>query len=224
MRRFLASVLPSAQHPIVTLDVGVSHHLLRVTGIAPGEAVELFDGQGSGCEAVLEAVCAGRAVMRWSGERAVAVLPSRWLLAGMLRGPAFDTVIRMATELGVEHIWPVLLSRSVARGDRMARWERIAAAAAGQSGRAALPQLRSPAPLDRCLAALPDRIRRLVFLPGAPLTTPSPAPTALLLGCEGGLTGAETEAALEAGFTPAGLGMLTLRADTAAVAALSRLL
>ncbi|MFT5682915.1 MAG: 16S rRNA (uracil1498-N3)-methyltransferase [Myxococcota bacterium] len=222
MRRFLSPTLPRPEQAL-SLDAGVSHHILRVTGIAPGEAITLFDGQGRVCEAVLEGVEAGRAVVRWSGAGEAHMLPQRWLLMGLLKRPAFDGVIRMATELGVSAIWPVQLSRSVPQGGRLDRWQRIAAAAAGQSGRTDIPDIQPARSLSACLAALPAGTVGRVYVPGAVRLERNIGPAAALLGAEGGLTPAEIALTAEAGFMPAGLGSLTLRADTAAVAALSNL-
>jgi 16S rRNA (uracil1498-N3)-methyltransferase len=222
MRRFLSPELPAPDHTIA-LDPGVSHHILRVTGIAPGEAMVLFDGQGGVCEVVLEGVEVGRAVVRWTGEGETRELADRWLLAGLLKRPAFETVVRMATELGVRAIWPVQLSRSVPQGVRVDRWERIAASAAEQCGRTDVPEILSARSLSECLAALPAGVSGRVFVPGARRLARCEGPVAALLGPEGGLTPAEIALATEAGFLSAGLGPLTLRADTAAVAALSSL-
>ena len=64
MRRFLSATLPSSEQTVL-LDTEVSHHLLRVVGIAPLEQVELFDGQGLGCVACLQSVQNGLAEMAW---------------------------------------------------------------------------------------------------------------------------------------------------------------
>ncbi|MEL6349125.1 MAG: RsmE family RNA methyltransferase [Myxococcota bacterium] len=223
MRRFLTPRLPTSDAP-ATLSAAVSHHLLRVAGIAPDEIVELFDGQGGVCQAILQDVAEGRATLRFVAPVQPPQRPARWLLAGLLTGPAFDQVVRMSTELGVDHLCPVLLSRSIARGDRMKRWVRISESAAAQSGRAIFPTLYPPAPLTRALDRLPHNIDGRVFVPGASAAAPAPGPAAALLGPEGGLTNPEIEEALDAGFQMAGLGPLVLRADTAAVAALARLI
>ena len=222
VRRFLSPQLPTVD-AVIALEAGVSHHILRVTGIAPGESIELFDGQGGVCEAVLEGVDAGCARVRWAGAGTTLSLPPRWLLMGLLKRQSFDSVVRMATELGAGAIWPVQLSRCVPKGGRLDRWERIAAAAAGQCGRTSLPDLQPARSLADCLAALPEGVSGRVFVPGAQRQPRLAGPAAALLGCEGGLTPAEIALAAEAGFLPAGLGPLTLRADTAAVAALSGL-
>ena len=223
MRRFLSAQLPG-EGAALALPERVSHHILRVTGIAPGEAIELFDGQGRVCLAVLERVESGRAVVRWSAPGQVPDLPcQRWLLMGLLKRSAFDTVIRMATELGVTAIWPVQLSRSVPQGGRLDRWERIAGAAASQCKRIDVPKIMPARKLADCLAALPVGVVGRVYMPGADRLPGVMTPAAALLGPEGGLTPAEIMLAVEAGFLPAGLGPLTLRADTAAAAALSTL-
>lgn len=222
MRRFLSPLLPDVD-TVISLEASVSHHILRVTGIAPGESIELFDGQGGVCQAVLEGVEGGLARVRWAGEINALVLPPRWLLMGLLKRQTFDGVVRMATELGVSAIWPVQLSRSVPKGGRLDRWERIAAAAAGQCGRTSLPDIQPARRLVDCLAALPEGVSGRVYVPGAQRQPRLAGPAAALLGCEGGLDPAEISLAAEAGFLPAGLGPLTLRADTAAVSALSGL-
>lgn len=223
MRRFLCATLPAPSAPR-RLSAAVSHHLLRVAGIAPGEPVELFNGRGGACRAELLSVSGGIAEMGFLSDVPAPERPERWLLVGMTKGPALDLIVRLATELGADHICPVLLRRSVARGDRRDRWERIAKSAAAQCGRQRLPRLVAPAGLEAALAALPAGIEGRVAVPGAPTLAAVDGPAALLLGPEGGLTDEEVEQAVAAGFVPAGLGPLVLRADTAAAAGLARLL
>jgi 16S rRNA (uracil1498-N3)-methyltransferase len=224
MRRFLTPRIPVAGEP-VTLDAAVSHHLLRVTGIAPGETVELFDGQGGACLAALERVDDGRAVLSGLGSApGREVDQTLWLLAAQLRPTAFDTLIRMATEMGVSRIIPVHSARVVARGDRRERWNRIAGQAAGQSGRGAVPEVSPPLSLEAAMAGVPETMRRIVCVPGAEPLVGTSEPVAVLTGPEGGFAQDEIAAAVAAGFLPAGLGLTVLRADTAGVVALSRIL
>lgn len=223
MRRFLCATLPTPDAPRV-LSAKASHHLLRVVGIAPDEPVELFDGRGVVCRATLLSVSDGLAKMGFLEAVTPPGRPERWLLMGLTKGAAFDVVVRMSTELGVDHILPVRLRRSVGLGDRRPRWERIAASAAAQCGRGVLPEISSPSSLEEAMAVLPEGIARRVCLPGAPSLVSEAGPAALLLGPEGGLTDAEVAVVLEAGFEPGGLGSLVLRAETAAAAGLARLL
>jgi 16S rRNA (uracil1498-N3)-methyltransferase len=221
MRRFRAPALPGPGGELL-LEAEASHHLLRVTGIGPGEVVELYDGKGGEAEAALLRVEAGRARLQQTTPNRWQELAPLWLLPALLRGPAFDLVLRMGTELGATVIWPVLAERSVARGERLERWERVVEAAATQCGRASLPELRPAAPLSEQAAAAGPPMARRIFQPGA---APQPAEAgalALWLGPEGGWSRAELAQAEGLGLSPAGLGPLTLRADTAAIVAMAR--
>src|SRR5699024_1577787 len=112
------------------------------------------------------------------------------------------------------HIHPFLAARSVAKGDRRDRWERIVASAAQQCGRADLPRLVPVAPLPEVLGALPPLDLR-VGHPGAPSLGPAEGPAGLVVGPEGGLTERELQRLLAHGARPMGLGRWVLRADTA---------
>lgn len=222
MRRFRAGPLP-AEGGRVTLDAETSHHLLRVTVVARGERVVLFDGAGLEAEAELVAMAEGLAVLECAapapGQRGEAV----WLLPALVRHEAFDTLMRMATELGVTHVLPVLAERSVARGERADRWRRIVASSAAQCGRADLPEVLEPAPLVGALSRLPEGLERRVYAPGGERRSPPRGACALLLGPEGGFTSLELEIATGRGFLLESLGPRVLRADTAAAAVLARI-
>ncbi len=224
MRRFRA---PSVEgEGLIRLDAVVSHHLLRVTGIAPGEQVELFDGLGARRPAVMVGAEAGVACLRWAGAvEAEAERPEVYLLLGLSKPAAFDLSVRFATELGADHIWPVLAARSVARGDREDRWERVAEAALAQCGRSRGPRLAAPRAMQGAFAALPEGVRAFIACPEAPLIqAPETGPVALLIGPEGGWTESERALAEALGAAPVGLGPTVLRAETAVAAGLARLL
>lgn len=205
------------------LDAEVSHHVLVVSLTPRGEALILFDGAGRECDATLVDVEDGRAVVELTGpiRRTKASVPLV-LIAALTRKPAWELALRMATELGVTEIRPFIGARSVAKGEHRPRWSRILEGAARQSGRSEWPTLAELAPLSAQLA-LPEGLRRLVLTPGAPaLPLSAGCGVALLIGPEGGLSDKELMRAQGAGFEPAGLGPWTLRADTAAAAALAR--
>lgn len=221
MRRFRAPALP-LEGGRVLLDPAVSHHLLRVVGIARGERVLLFDGDRAEAEAVLVEVLGGRAALDAARPRRLDHGPEVWLLQSLVKHEAFDTIVRMATELGVTRLVPVIAARSVTRGGRLDRWRRVAESAAAQCGRVDLPTLTEPLPLQDALEAVPVDFERRVYTPGAPVQAPPVGATALLLGPEGGLGPEETARATSAGWVAEGIGARVLRADTAAAAALAR--
>jgi 16S rRNA (uracil1498-N3)-methyltransferase len=220
MRRFLAKELPQ-EGECLTLDSAGSHHLLRVTGIAPGESVELFDGSGRSCRAELVSVEDGEAVLRVLKYLDLAVSSRHVaLVMAQLRASSMDGVLRMATELGVSKIQIVQAARCVAQGDKRDRWTRVVTAATGQCGRADVPALPAPLGLDQVLSEAQGT--RLICVPGAPVVTAPKGDVVLLVGPEGGFSDAEISQATALGWVSVGLGASVLRADTAAIAALVR--
>jgi 16S rRNA (uracil1498-N3)-methyltransferase len=152
-----------------------------------------------------------------------------------------DLVVQKATELGVSGIVPLFTERSVVRlGAQQAErklnhWRAIAIAACEQSGRNRLPNVAPPVSLAEVLRSGADHEggasgagvhnMRLLLSPAATAridTLPRPATSVtVLIGPEGGLTNAEQEAAVAAGFLPVRLGPRVLRTETAAIAALT---
>lgn len=201
-----------------------SHHLLRVTGIAPGESLGLYDGQGRSAVARLLAVEGGRARVFVEAVRVEgAGRAPRHLCLALLKGPAFDTALRMATELGVASIRPVLARRSIARGEKEDRWRKVCAAAVGQSGGALIPEVMAPMGLAAVVAGLPVGTRGRIAAPGGDPLGPVEGEVALFIGPEGGWEPAELAEAEALGLEAVGLGPRVLRADTAVAAGLARL-
>jgi 16S rRNA (uracil1498-N3)-methyltransferase len=221
MRRFAVPGLAPVGATLA-LDGDAAHHLLTVIRLHRGERVMLFDGGGREAMAELTEV-AGRTPILTVLEAPRDVRPAfpLHLLLAVAKGPAMDDAIRMATEAGATDLRPVLTARSVSRGDRADRWERIAASASQQSGRADYPTVHPVRPLADAIAALPDGLDRRVGAPGAARLPPAMGAAAVLIGPEGGLTRAELDAALAAAFRPMGLGAFVFRVETAAAVAVA---
>ncbi len=206
------------------------HHLVEVLRLAPGAEVEVFDGRGGRwrgrLEPGLETLALGP---RDEAERAGAPIA---LLFALSKGEKVDLVVQKATELGAVQIAPFAAERSVvrldaARGDERARrWRRIAAEAARQCGRADVPEVLAPVPLEAALAALAPGTAAFVFHPGGAPLSALAAPAggiAAVVGPEGGLTDGEVGACERAGAARASLGPRILRAETAALVAVALL-
>jgi 16S rRNA (uracil1498-N3)-methyltransferase len=146
------------------------------------------------------------------------------LFAPIKRG-RIDWLVEKATELGVARLVPVLTQRTIVDRLNFDRLRAHSIEAAEQCERTALPELAEPAKLERLLAGWPED-RALLFADeggGVPLATAAaPGPAAILVGPEGGFTDAE-RAAINAipVARPVSLGPRILRADTAAIAAVS---
>jgi 16S rRNA (uracil1498-N3)-methyltransferase len=142
-----------------------------------------------------------------------------------------ELIIQKAVELGVTAIIPVITARSIVRVDgkdaekKRVRLQRIAAEAAGQSGRGIIPTVETPISWKTALARLAKENTLLCYEGGgAPIgTLISPADTtvSLVVGPEGGFDPAEVEAVTAVGGKIATLGPRILRCETAPLAALA---
>jgi 16S rRNA (uracil1498-N3)-methyltransferase len=200
------------------------HHLARVLRLRVGEAVTVADGSGWWRPYRVGAVGAGVRLEATAGpEREPIPSPGLAVAFALTKGDKPELVVQKLTELGVDRILPVVADRSVARLDGaraeavLERWRRIAREAARQCRRATLPTVEELAPL----AALAGHPGVAVAERGGPpaeaLAAPPGGEILIVVGPEGGLTGAEVD-----GLRPwarLGLGPHVLRAETAAVVA-----
>jgi RNA methyltransferase, RsmE family len=226
MRRFFHYPLPATGNT-VHLDEQASHHLLRVVGIAVNEEVVLFDGQGRSCHAVLKGVEKGIAVLEIKNEikSASEKTEEYWLLVSLVRPNPFSTVLRMATELGVHHIVPVLSSRSIQRAGKIERWKKIVLSSAQQCGRSDVPTVYDVHSLENALDLIEHVDQKWLFHPHDSIEVNSDIKTsgsqAILVGPEGGFTESELLLAKEKRCVQKTLGGLMFRTDTAVAVVLS---
>ena len=222
---------------VISLPRDTAHYVARVLRLRAGEQIGLFDGKGRECIVRLTHVSAALV----QGER-VALLASPppcdnvvVLGQGLPQGAKMDWIVEKCSELGLSTLVPLQTELSAVRrvGQRvtgkMARWQRIAAAAAGQCGRRTLLELGTPSSLaDFCARydAAPVKIIcweqeksrgiRQVLEAGD-----DGYPVAVLVGPESGFTENEVTLAKAHGFVPVSLGPRRLRTETAAVAVTS---
>jgi 16S rRNA (uracil1498-N3)-methyltransferase len=218
----------------IPLPEHAAHHAREVLRLRAGSPVIVFDGEGAEFEATLDSVTRQGVLARLGGPipprcpesplRVVLALPP-------LKGDRMETVIQKATELGVAEIRPVVTARTDAagrpalQGSRQERWEKVAGGAAEQCGRAVVPVIHATTTLG-ALLGVPFEGRRILFLetPGQPPLRsdgPRPAAAMALVGPAGGWEPAEADRIQAAGFEPVGLGPRVLRAETAAIAAVT---
>jgi 16S rRNA (uracil1498-N3)-methyltransferase len=225
IRLFVDAPLGHAQ--CVALAPGQAHYLASVMRMASGDQVALFNGRDGEWTAVLdkvsrkdaEAVCQVQAMPQ-------ADPPDLWLVFAPVKKARTDFIVEKAVELGVRRILPVLTRFTNAERVRIDRQQAHAIEAAEQCGATFVPEIAEPQRLDRLLDAWPED-RRIMFcdetLVGQAATLQGEAgPWAVLIGPEGGFAPDETDR-LRAmpGSVAVSLGPRILRADTAAVAALT---
>lgn len=217
----------------IELPEPASRHV-QVRRLQPGDALQLFNGQGGEWQAEVLRIGRSRVAVRVGGFDDVRrELPVRITVAlGMPANERMDILVEKATELGVHAIVPLHTERSVLRLDgeraerKRAHWQGIAAAAAAQCGRTRLPQVAAVQRLADWLVQPQGDARRLLLAPtdrAQPLAAVAGGaqPLLTLSGPEGGLSPAEQEAARAHGFVPVQLGPRVLRAETAPLAVLA---
>jgi 16S rRNA (uracil1498-N3)-methyltransferase len=213
----------------VTFDAGESRHLSRVLRLRPGDLVVATDGAGRDYTVRLESVgetATGTVLAEAAGVPASPLAIT--LVQGVPKGDKMEAIVRAATELGVARVRPALCERTIVRleagrwRERARRWQRVAREAAKQSGRAVIPEVEAPRPLGEWLAAGEPADLGLCLWEGggAPLggllrDVAAPRSALVVVGPEGGLAQAETDAARARGLTVVSLGPRILRSETA---------
>ena len=218
-----------SDRPVLPTDA--ARHL-KVVRPEAGEEIELFDGKGRG------RVFAWDGALRAVGSVRLAPRPGAAisLFACVTKGSRWDWTVAKATELGVARIVPVISDRTIVRipkSERSAkreRWLRVAEDAARQSDAKWLPEVEEAVDFADSLAMVRETncfVGALTDPPPPPLLAAVRAggarpslPPAVYVGPEGDFTPEEL-AALLAVATPASFGPTVLRAETAAIFAVS---
>ena len=240
-RLLVESRLLAEGAPVLPADA--ARHL-RVVRPKPGEQVELFDGHGRSREFKVQSLRFDEPGCLTPVSDTLNFKPSTFnltLFACVTKGSRWDWTIEKATELGVTRIVPVLSDRTIVRipkAERAAkreRWMRIAEDAARQSDAKWLPEITEPVDFADSL----DLVRETTCFIGALTTPPSPpllqaiehsnnlntrtiehSSFATFIGPEGDFTPDELAALMKVAI-PVSFGSTILRAETAALFALS---
>jgi len=219
-----------------------AHQIRQVLRLKRGDRVIVLDNKGYEYKVRLTTVgrneVAGQITEKRQalGEPEVQITLHQSLLAR----DKFEWVLQKCTEVGVTRFVPVITERSIVRDadrlkeNKLARWQRIIAEAAEQSGRGRIPELlpavslrealNSVTDFDCCLMASPQEqeVTLRSYLRAVEGTRPSAI--ALFVGPEGGFTDEELQLGKTHGATGVGLGPRILRTETAAVVATALIL
>lgn len=225
-RLMVDDVLSAAQDVALSREHG--HYLTGVLRMAAGDAVLVFNGRDGEWLAYLATVSKKQVTIRC--ERLVSAVkppPDVDFLFAPLKHARLDYVVQKATELGVRRLRPVMTARTVAERVNLERMRANAVEAAEQCNLVFVPEVLEPVKLSAALGAWDGRA--LVYCDEtAAISNPLAAlrvlrtPAAVLIGPEGGFTDEERGILKSLAFvTPIGLGPRIMRADTAAVAALT---
>lgn len=219
---------PLGQGQAVALSGDQAHYLFSVMRLAKGAAVSLFNGRDGEWRAeVAEAGKRGGVLVCECQTKPLLMPPDLWLIFAPIKKARTDFIVEKAVELGARRILPVQTRHTNSERIRQDRLQAHAVEAAEQCGGTYVPEVADLVGFDRLLAGWPAG-RRILWcdesLVGAAqgLAGAEPGPWAILIGPEGGFSDGE-KAKLRGmpEVLPVSLGPRILRADTAAVAALT---
>jgi len=205
-----------------------SRYLTSVMRRAVGDDVLVFNGRDGEWRAVIAEVSRRGCRLELAEQvRPQALGPDLDLVMALVKRPRLETIVEKAAELGARRVRLVVTRHTNADRARLPRLQVIAAEAAEQTGRLDVPQIIEPVKLDKLLDGW-DASRRLMFCDEGGDTRPAlealggEGPWAILIGPEGGFAPEERQRLRSLPFvTPVALGPRVLRADTAAISALT---
>ena len=214
------------------LSQGEAAHACKVLRLRTGDACQLLDGQGHLAEAEIAEIDRHRvrcAIL--SAQSFPLPCPKLRLYIAPPKGKNWDILLKMATELGVTRITPILCRYGVSRPDEAKDgWRETLIAACKQSGNPWLPQMDAPVAFAEAVAQSVGERGFVGMVPRHAQENAVDAPEssgetlALWIGPEGGFSPEEEEALLQSGIHPLTVGRWILRVETAVPALLGALL
>ncbi len=235
--RFFIKGKPHGSNRIF-LDGKEHHHLSKVARLKPGEQVLLFDEGGRQYIANVEEIEKDKTSLLILETEQKQEYKVRITLAQViLKAKKMDLVIQKATELGTHLIVPIISDRTVVKIEskqekKIERWKRIMIDASKQCGRSSVPEICAPERLDDfitkakaqkrlCLSEQGGKPLREILMSPLIKRINIPSSIILLVGPEGGWTEKEEQDIMKNSFEAVTLGLLTLRAETAAIVGLA---
>lgn len=212
---------------MVPLTQSQAHYLFGVMRLAEGAVLSVFDGASGEWDARVVGADKRRGMLECVAQTKVQMAPpDLWLMFAPIKKARTDFIVEKAVEMGVARILPVLTDYTNAERVRVDRLHAHVVEAAEQCGAVFVPEVAEPVKLGRVLDGW-DHARRVMMADEAevgkavPLSGPS-GPGAVLIGPEGGFSPAERARLAALPYVMrVSLGPRILRADTAAVAALT---
>ena len=215
-----------------------AHHIKNVLRLKINDRLRLIDGTGWEYAAVIKRMDAEKVEVEIQHKIRSGIRPGAqiYVAQAFLKDKKMDTLVRQLSELGVAEWFPFFSQRSIPRPDqarlagRIRRWRRIATEALKQCRRKTMLEISAALSFDEALKFSRICDLKLLFWENeaAPFirdlgsTTPIPVKKIILmLGPEGGFTDQEVAKAKNSGFFTVGLGPRILRAETAAIVAVT---
>ena len=226
IRLFVDHTLGEAQS--VPLNKDQAHYIFSVMRKSIGETILIFDGNNGEWEASIEEISKKSGVLFCIKQTKPQIMPpDLWLFFSPLKKVRTDFIVEKATELGVAKIIPVQTEHTNADRVKLSRLSAHAIEAAEQCGGTYIPKIEELQKINEVLENFPPD-RGLLFCDEklqaseVNLENLKKGKWAILVGPEGGFSEIERNYLKGLRFTfSISLGPRILRADTAAVTAIS---
>lgn len=212
---------------INSLNEEESKHCLRVLRLKENDRINLIDGKGTFCEAVIVHADAKRCEYeiieripeynKRNFNLTIAIAPTK-------NNERFEWFLEKATEIGIDQIIPIVCRYSERKDIKTDRLEKIIISAVKQSQKAYIPKLepvikfeefiKTPFPGDKFIAHCFNEEKQLLKNIARAGTD-----SLICIGPEGDFSPHEVEMALNKGFKPVSLGNSRLRTETAGLVA-----
>lgn len=215
------------------------NHIKNVLRMKAGEEISISNGVDGkdyrcGIEELLdeEIICS----LRFTKEDGVELPAKVYLFQGLPKADKMELIIQKAVELGVHAVIPVSCKRAVVKLDekkaksKIARWQQIAEAAAKQSKRGIIPEVKAVLSMKEAVALaeqcevklIPYELAEGMEKTKEIMNSLKPGEDiAIFIGPEGGFEESEVQLAIENGIVPITLGKRILRTETAGMTVLS---
>lgn len=221
---------PLGEGQSIPLEKEQAHYLFGVMRQRLGGAVALFNGVDGEWQAeVTEAGKRGGTLTCREQSKPLQMPPDLWLIFAPIKKARTDFIVEKAAEMGAARILPVGTDYTNSERIRQDRLQAHAVEAAEQCGGTYVPEVCDLQKLSQLLDHWPDE-RQLMFCDEAEVGNAlqlaaqdhKDAPWAIVIGPEGGFSDKERKRlhAMEQAHVVS-LGPRILRADTAAVAAMT---
>lgn len=212
-------------------------HIAKVLRLKSGDTIQLCDGNGRECEAVIRSIAADNVVCdtkEWVSSESE---PNTrvTLFQCLPKAGKMETILQKCVELGADRFVPVQSERCVVvlkppYDSRIERWQRVCEEAAKQSRRGRIPVVEQPCALNKLsfegfsLVLVAYENERTVSLKAALKSASCTDSIALLIGPEGGFSEQEIDWLVSRSAKTVSLGSRILRTETAGMAALAQIL
>jgi 16S rRNA (uracil1498-N3)-methyltransferase len=210
-----------------TLNSEESKHIIRVFRMKTGDIVLLNDGKGYFYECKITdpnpKMCQLSVIKKWEGgdkrnfQLHIAIAPTKNI-------GRFEWFLEKSTEIGIDHITPIICEHSERMEVKHERLEKVMVAAIKQSLKSRLPVLDKLIKFSTLVKHEFKGQKFIAFVDADVMTELSKTyqpegDVLILIGPEGDFSKAEIDLAKANGFAPVRLGKSRLRTETAGVVA-----